>query len=297
MEEKKNVRISRRDFMRYAAASAAALGLSNLDLGNAEKAMASATSPAVLWLSGSGCTGCSVSFLNAVNPTVDQILLNSISLKYHSTLMAAAGDLAVSAASEWAGSGGHILVVEGSIPTGAAERYCYVWDKNGQPVTMAAAVRELAAKAKHIVTVGTCAAYGGIPARYAPAGAMGVGAFLGRPVVNLPGCPVHPDWLVGALVQLLAGKVPSLDGDGRPTAYFKIGTIHDRCPRKGQSPARSFADQTGCLKNLGCKGPRADADCDKRKWNNGQSYCIAANAVCTACIEKDFPAFPLHKTP
>ena len=157
------MRISRRDFMRYAAASAAALGLSHLDLGKAEEAMAAATSPAVVWLSGSGCTGCSVSFLNAVNPTADQVLLNAISLKYHSTLMAAAGDLAVAAASEWAGSGGHILVVEGAIPTGAAESYCYVWDRNGQPVTMATAVRELAAKAKHIVTVGTCAAFGRTP--------------------------------------------------------------------------------------------------------------------------------------
>ena len=77
------MKISRRDFMRYAGAAAATLGLSGVELAQAAEVLASATSPAVIWLSGSGCTGCSVSLLNAVNPTIDQVLLNTISLKYH----------------------------------------------------------------------------------------------------------------------------------------------------------------------------------------------------------------------
>jgi hydrogenase small subunit len=93
-------------------------------------------------------------------------MLNTISLKYHSTLMAAAGDLAVTAATSTAQAGGHILVVEGAISTGSHGQCCYVWDEAGAAVTMADAVRALAAKARYVVAVGTCAAFGGIPAAF-----------------------------------------------------------------------------------------------------------------------------------
>src|SRR6266542_983810 len=88
--------MTRRDFLRWAGASAAMLGLTALDLQDLEKALASAGSPPVLWLQGSSCTGCSISLLNSVNPTIDSVLLNTISLKYHPNLSTAAGDLAIS---------------------------------------------------------------------------------------------------------------------------------------------------------------------------------------------------------
>ena len=92
------MQVSRRDFLRYAAASALALGLEGLRLGHLEQPLAQAAAPPVIWLSGSGCTGCSVSLLNAVNPTIGQLLTQKIGLKYHSALMVAAGDLAASSA-------------------------------------------------------------------------------------------------------------------------------------------------------------------------------------------------------
>src|SRR5512136_2236981 len=226
------MRITRRDFMKYLSASAVTLGLSNLELSKVEQVLAAPSSPPVIWLAGSACTGCSVSFMNAVNPTVDQVLLNTISLKYHSTLMAAAGDLAVSAATSTASQGGYILVVEGAIPTAASGRYCYVWDEGGVSVTMADAVRRLAANASYIAAVGTCASFGGIPSRFCDTGVQSLGTFLGRTVVNLPGCPAHPDWVVGSLVSLIGGTVPALDGNGRPTTYYRSQVIHDRCPRR-----------------------------------------------------------------
>jgi len=175
------VEISRRDFLRLAGASAGALGLSSLQLAQVEQALASASSPPVLWLSGSGCTGCSISLLNAVNPTIDQVLTSTISLKYHPQLMAAAGDMAVAAARSTQQVGGYVLVVEGAVPTGASESFCYVWDEGGQPVSMASAVKSLASPAKYVVAVGTCAAFGGIPAAYSPSGARGVSAYLASP--------------------------------------------------------------------------------------------------------------------
>ncbi|MBI4789025.1 MAG: twin-arginine translocation signal domain-containing protein, partial [Chloroflexi bacterium] len=90
--------ISRREFLKYLGASAAALAMAGVPLDQIESALAASNSPAVIWLQGSACTGCSVSLLNAVNPTIDQVLLNTVSVKYHNNLMTAAGDLAVSAA-------------------------------------------------------------------------------------------------------------------------------------------------------------------------------------------------------
>jgi len=288
--------ISRRDFLRYVSASALALGLNSLQLSRVEQLLASADSPPVIWLSGASCSGCSISFMNTVNPTVDQVLLNTISLKYHATLMAAAGDLAVATATSTAEQGGCILVVEGAIPTGDSGRYCHVWDEGGVPVTMADAVRRLAARAHYIAAVGTCAAFGGIPAAFCGTGIQGLGAFLGQTVVNLPGCPAHPDWVIGTLASLLSGVVPALDRYGRPTAYYTSQVIHERCPRREAEEASHFGQQGYCLEELGCKGPRCHADCDLRLWNNKQNWCIGVNGLCIGCTEPDFPAFPFHST-
>jgi hydrogenase small subunit len=286
--------ITRRDFMKYLTASAVSLGLSNLQLSKVEQALAATSSPPVIWLAGSACSGCSVSFMNAVNPTADQVLLNTISLKYHTTLMAAAGDLAVSAATSAASQGGYILVVEGAIPTAASGRYCYVWDEGGVAVTMADAVQRLAANAKYIAAVGSCASFGGIPSRFCDTGVKSLGAFLGRTVVNLPGCPTHPDWVIGSLASLIAGTVPALDSNSRPTTYYKTQVIHSRCPRREAEEADRFGQNGYCLEELGCKGPISHADCDTRKWNNGQAWCIGVNGLCIGCTEPSFPAFPFH---
>ncbi len=245
--------ISRRDFLKYVGASALAMGLSQLHLDALDQALASASAPPVIWLSGSSCTGCSISLLNAVNPTIDQVLTQTISLRYHPNLMAAAGDLAVSAARSLvpasqsahapapvrpqagnyqvylpivaggqvaAQTSDYILIVEGAVPTASHGRYCYVWDEGGRSVTMAEAVTSLAVRAKHIIAVGTCASFGGIPAAYVTTGATGLGAFLNKPVINLPGCPAHPDWIIGSLALLLGGTVPALDSYQRPTVYY-----------------------------------------------------------------------------
>ncbi len=288
------MRISRRDFLRYVAASAAALGLTQVQLNKLSDVLADSGSPPVLWLGGSGCSGCSVSLLNAVNPTIDEVLLNTISLKFHPTLVTAAGEVAVDAARATAAVGGYVLVVEGAIPVGAEGRYCYVWKENDVPVTMAEAVTLLAANAARIVAVGTCAAYGGIPAVYGLTEARGLSAFLGRPVINLPGCPAHPDWIIGSLVQLLTGGSLDLDSYGRPTAYYKTQFIHQRCPRRRSPEATQFGQDGLCMERLGCKGPQSHADCDTRLWNNGHGWCIGVNGLCVGCTEPDFPAFPLH---
>jgi len=72
------MRITRREFMKYCAAAAGALGLTTSDLVKLEKAMASNSTQGgtqVVWLNGAACTGCTVSFANTANLASVQDLL------------------------------------------------------------------------------------------------------------------------------------------------------------------------------------------------------------------------------
>lgn len=329
---------SRRDFLKLAGAVGIT---SIIPIDIIQKAMGGNGDPRVIWLQGQSCTGCSVSLLNSVNiTTIDDVLINRINLEYHSNLIASAGSFALSNASgphpspnelvaladEWLLTGenltmdvdgpqgvpdgkvnmidfaalcaqGYILVVEGTIPTGASGRFCHV----GGEMTMIEAFDQFSKNANSIISVGTCAAFGGIPAAYPnPTGALSVDgalAYLNRtkPVVNIPGCPIHPDWFVGTVVNLLAGNSVPLDSYKRPKEYFGE-RIHDEgnCPFKGSQEVHNLGEQ-GCLKEIGCRGPRTYADCYSRKWNNpgqgqaGVNWCIAARTPCHGCTQPDFP--------
>jgi hydrogenase small subunit len=225
---------------------------------------------------------------------VDEVLLNTISLEYHPTVMAASGELAVARAVSTADAGGHILIIEGGIPTGSNGQYCYVWEEAGVSVTMADAVRAMADKADHVIAVGSCAAFGGIPATFCDSQVQSVATFLDRTVVNLSGCPPHPDWIIGTVASVLAGVIPSLDSYNRPLSYYPSQVIHRRCPRRHSEEADHFGQDGYCLEELGCRGPITHADCDLRLWNNGQNWCIGANGLCIGCTEPNFPVFPLH---
>src|SRR5512139_3172286 len=115
------MKITRRDFLKFCGVSAAALGLSSTDLGRLEKALADPGAPTVLWLQGSACTGCSESFLNRISPTdpktAADVLLSSINLAYHPTLMALAGQSAVEEVRLAYEAGNYVLAVEGGAPT------------------------------------------------------------------------------------------------------------------------------------------------------------------------------------
>ncbi|MFH1774093.1 MAG: hydrogenase small subunit [Methanobacteriota archaeon] len=289
------MRITRRDFLKCVGVSATALGLSKFDLIKLEKVFAAADSPPVIWLQASGCTGDSVSLLNwidaATGREIDEVLLENISLKYHPTVMAAAGQLAIDTAKNARStySGTYILVVEGSDPTGESGNYCHVWEDAGVPYTAHQAILDFSAKAKHILAVGTCAAFGGIPAAAPnPTTAYGLTAVLPKAdaakVINLPGCPAHPDWIMGTIVSLLGGVVPVLDPNKRPKAYYG-SSIHP-CYRGGTTKSTDIG-QLGCFLGIGCR--KGDCDAKTRLWNNGINWCVRANTPCIGCTD---PAFP-----
>lgn len=281
--------LSRRDFLRASSALLAAWGLKIPDALAADN-----SGPPVIWLQAQGCSGCSVSLLNSIYyMTVDSLLLNTINLKYHPTLMAAAGGDAVSVAQTLGKTKGFVLVIEGAVPTGAGGRYCYLWPG----MTAMEAVRTYSANAGFVLAVGSCAAYGGmVGGSPNPTGVQPVSSLVsGRPVINIPGCPSHPDWIVGTVAYLIAnGKAPSLDSKRRPRInnYF-TRKLHEQCP---------YHDGTGeryCLKDFGCKGPETYADCSTRKWNsgaagtNGVNWCIGpgwpSGTPCHGCTEPGFP--------
>ncbi|ADG81631.1 hydrogenase small subunit [Thermincola potens] len=295
--------ISRRSFIKYSATLAAMLGLSDAfvpKIAAAVEGMANGKQP-VIWLHGAECTGCTVSFANSHHPGVAELVLDTLSLQYHETLMAASGHVAEKALEEAMTrfKGKYILVVEGAIPVKDDGIYCRIGGK-----TFKSMVEEAATNAAYVVAVGTCASFGGIPAADPnPTQCKGVADVIGGTVVNIPGCPAHPDWIVGTIVSiLLFNKVPELDKHGRPMPFFGK-QIHENCPRRGGYEQGRFVkkfgeelpDIEGCMGAKGCRGPITYADCPHRLWNAGTNFCIAASAPCAGCVEPSFPKLPLYE--
>lgn len=290
--------ISRREFMKLCAGSVAAVGLSQVLLPELARALPAAGNPPVIWIQGASCTGCSISLLNSVQPGVKEILTEVIGLKYHPNVSAAAGDLAMKVIDETMKAGNYYLVVEGAAPTKDGGVYCTVGERNGMPLPFLERVQELGRNAAAVLAVGTCAAFGGLPAaKPNPTGCMSVlkvfgGAGIKTPVINIAGCPPHPDWIVGTLAHvLLFNEAPELDKFNRPKVFYgKL--VHDNCPRRQYFDNSVFAknfSEPGCLLEIGCKGPMAHCDSFDRLWNGGVNWCLKAGAPCNACTEEGFP--------
>jgi hydrogenase small subunit len=287
------MKIARRDFLKYCGLSAAAIGLSASDLGLLEKALANPNAPTVAWIQGASCVGCSISLLDRISTTAPvsatDLLVNSINLTYHPTLMGAAGNGAVSMLEQTYNKASYVLVVEGGIPTAFGGNACMALTQAGREVTFQEVVTTMVSRAAKIVCVGTCAAWGGIPAAPPnPTAIKGVKALTGKTTINIAGCPANPDWIVWAIVQILTGKTITLDGSGRPTALYSQ-TVHSICPRRGTDEADRLGIDGRCLKELGCRGPATRCNCPSQKWNNRQNWCIGANAPCIGCTEPTFP--------
>lgn len=290
------MRLTRRQFLKLFGSSTIGAAVCSAYIPQIENAFAAAAggNPPVIWLQGAGCSGCSVSLLNTVHPKIAEVLLKVISVQYHPTLMAAAGDLAVSALDQAQAKfkGKYILILEGAIPTAEDGIFCTIAEKNGKHITLLQAVEELAPDAAALVSVGTCSAYGGIPsAKPNPTGCKSLAEVTGKTVLNIPGCPPHPDWIVGSLVHVLLFGMPQLDSHGRPVMFYGKN-IHENCPNFSYFANGNFAQKLSddkCLVQLGCKGPLSFADCPNRHWNGYVNWCIGSGTGCIACCEPGFP--------
>lgn len=284
--------VSRRQFLKYCAGAAAALGLDLSTLARLERALAAGTTPKVIWLNGANCTGCTISLANRISSEgpadVADLLVNYIDLTFHANLMGAAGDAAVDIIHETASSG-FILAVDGGIPTSFGGRSCILWSESGRDVTALEAVSLLAPKASAVLAIGTCASFGGIPSGSPNlTGIKAVADVAGVKTINIAGCPVHPDWLIGTVAQILAGARLELDSLRRPRLFFSR-KVHENCPRKGRKGVKLFGSHGYCMNELGCKGKKTMADCPSRLWNGRTNWCIGADTVCLGCTEYGFP--------
>jgi hydrogenase small subunit len=295
---------TRRDFLKWTSGSAAALGLSELGLFRVQQALAADTSPPLIWLHGSSCSGCSIAALNAVTPTTfGDLVLNKVSAKYDGLVMAAGADAAIAAldGAVAANDGRFILVVEGGVPAAEGGRYCTIGARAGAEITLLDAVRDLGPRAARVIALGTCAAYKGVAGAGAnPTGVLPLSEVLAgqtaKPVINVPGCPAPPEQLFKVVVGILAGGALAVDLDGRPSALFPH-TVHNCCERRKQNVKAKAFGEPGCLVNLGCRGKTTMAMCPKHRWNGGKSWCVAGGYPCIGCAMPEFPTASLLAPP
>jgi hydrogenase small subunit len=287
--------ISRRDFMKFCAGVTATMGLPASVSWQIAEAAASPQRPPVIWLSAQACTGCTESLLRAEHPTIEQLILEAISLDYHETLNVGAGHQAEDYRhhSVEQNKGKYVLVVDGSIPLKDGGIYCQV---AGKPIVEH--LKELAAGAAAIIAIGSCSSWGGIPSSDPnPTEATAVSKIIkDKAVVNIPGCPPNPyNFLATVLHFLTFGRLPELDAKNRPKfAYNRL--IHENCERRAHFDAGRFAIKFGdeghrkgwCLYKIGCKGPETFANCPAVLFGDvgAGSWPVGTGHPCFGCTEE-----------
>lgn len=288
--------VSRRDFMKWTSIMTGALMLPPIFHPLVAKAAENFSRLPVVWLHFAECTGCSESLLRSSYPNVDDILLETISLEYHETIMAAAGYQAEAclekAITDF--SGKFICVIEGALPTGLDGKYLTLGPKGKTGLVVA---KEVTSKAAAVICIGSCSAYGNIQAaKPNPTDAKGISDAIGIHTVNIAGCPPNATNFVGTLLHYLLFKgLPPCDSLGRPVwAYGK--RIHDYCERRPHYDGGEFVEEWGddgakkgwCLYKMGCKGPYTYANCAKVRFNDAVSWPIMAGHGCIGCTEPMF---------
>jgi hydrogenase small subunit len=290
--------ISRRTFLKFCSLTASSLALPTVAARAIAQTLSTTPRPTVIWLSGQECTGCTETVLRSFEPTIESLILSEISLDYHNTLMAPSGAAAEASRLQAITQGGHVVVVDGSIPLNDDGAWSIIGGRSALDV-----VQESVAGAGLIIAIGNCAAFGGIPkADPNPSAARSVDDLIqagqlitSAPLVNVPGCPPIPEVMTGVVVHFLTFGLPSLDSLKRPTAFYGR-TVHETCTRLPAFNAGFFATsfdddaarQGACLINLGCRGTVTFNACTTVKWNGGTSFPMLSGHGCLGCSEPDF---------
>lgn len=287
-----DTQLSRRAALHRIWQSLAALGVTGFISPADLQAAPSPDRPAVVWLHGSSCSGCSIALLDVEEVSVVDLLTRFTRMLFHPDLSLATGDQAVDILDQVAAGSGHLLVVEGGIPVDMPHA-CMMAHR-----PMTDWVSALARGASACVAAGTCAAAGGIPAMPSmQTGSHTLAAFLQRerietPVVNLPNCPLKPEHLLYSLLHLAQlGRPPQLDAAGRPVKFFGR-LVHEQCVRYADFQEEHFAREIGdpgCLLHLGCQGPVTYNDCLITGHNGNTNTCIRAGHPCVGCASEHFP--------
>jgi len=238
--------LSRRDFMKWASATCAALMLPATFTPMVARAAELMNRVPIIWIELQDCAGNSEAILRSDAPTIDELLLETISLEFNETIMAAAGFQAEKQLEDAMETfkGKYLCVVEGSVPIGAGKEWCTIGPK---AETFEEHLLKVAGNSAAVVAVGTCATFGGVPAAAPnPTGAVGVQDIVrGKPIINIPACPANPSNITGTILHyVLTGQIPELDHLNRPKFAFGY-RIHDNCERRAHFDAGEFVEEWG----------------------------------------------------
>jgi hydrogenase small subunit len=261
--------------------------------------------PNVVWIQTGACSGDSMALLCADRPSLENLLQQyGINLLWHPSLTSERRFGSILEALLSGRTPLDILCIEGSLMTGPGGTGLYDTWKGRAKIDI---VRQLAPLAHHVVAMGTCAAFGGVHAATPnPTDCVGLqylfaepGGLLGkewrsgsgRPVINVAGCPAHPNTMTRMLAMLAEGDAIELDPLNRPAVFFS-SLVHQGCTRNEYHEydiEDAVLGGRGCMFfNLGCRGPQTLAPCNSELWN-GRSSKTRAGVPCFGCTEPDFP--------
>jgi hydrogenase small subunit len=248
--------------------------------------------PKLLWFQGVTCNGNTHSFLNLINI---QQLLDKFDILYHPSLPARYSIQEITKLKKSC----DIFIFEGSFDP--------LFKRND--VELLDIVNHYIKSAKHIIAVGSCASFGGVFKASAPQRSSGLifdedkevlrfEEFKER-VVNLSGCPIHPEWLEYVLLMILSKKKIPTDQLHRPLELYST-LAHHGCTRneyfEWKVDSQEFGQKEGCLYyKHGCRAPMTHASCNKILWNEVSSK-TRVGTPCFGCTEPDFPRTGLFET-
>lgn len=264
----------------------------------------------LLWVQAMCCGGETVSLLNADQPDVLTFLRSAgIRLLWHPSLSntSVAETRAIFEECAAGAATVDVLVVEGAVDAKRPSAPGFFPDEGKR---LSEWIRELSQRAGYTLAIGTCASYGGAVTcgrnavqgmglqfyRTEPGGLLGkeYRSASGLPVVNVAGCPAHPDWIMGSVAALLEGEIGAgdLDAFNRPKMFYSK-LAHHACPRNEYYEFKASAleySQQGCLfENLGCKGTQCESDCNERLWLQRTGSCPRGGFPCLSCTSPRFP--------
>jgi hydrogenase small subunit len=248
--------------------------------------------PRLIWLQGVTCNGNTHSFLNL--PYLPR-LLAKYEIVWHPSLPS------TSTLAEVVKCSGRcdLLLFEGAFDP-LMKRH---------EVLLSELLEYYGGQAEHIISVGSCASFGGMFKLAAPernsglifneSEVQGPLRALEKKVINLSGCPIHPEWL-GYTMTMIADRRPvRVDELHRPLELYSH-LAHHGCTRneyfEWKVDAKAFGLKEGCLFYVqGCRGPMAHASCNRILWNEVSSK-TRSGTPCFGCTEPDFPRSNLFAT-
>ncbi len=248
--------------------------------------------PRLIWLQSISCNGNAHSFFN--HPELFSILAH-FELLYHPLIETDYSlEAILSQRMEC-----EILLLEGAFSRETIKGGVAILEK----------IEAYAQHAKHIVTVGTCATFGGIFKEADPEAITGFifdheertsryNDYANR-VISLSGCPIHPKWLSFVLMMLRYERKITLDAFHRPLELYAT-TVHTGCTRneyfEWKVDTKGWGHKEGCLfYENGCQAPFTHGSCNKILWNDVSSKTVVGTP-CFGCTEPSFPKESLFST-